>query len=80
MAVDIVDLCAAASANQGSQNLAVVLSVVFSLYTVCAITLSALTIYSTSQTTSLAGARIDSVDSVVGASVDSVSLVGLRRP
>ena len=49
MAVDITAVCASADANQGSQTLAVVLSIMFSIYTVVAIILSALTIYSTSQ-------------------------------
>ncbi len=49
MAIDVVSVCATASSNQGSQMLAVVLSIMFSLYTVVAIVLSALTIYSTSQ-------------------------------
>ena len=49
MAIDVASVCATASASQGSQTLAIVLSVMFSLYTVVTIALSALTIYSTSQ-------------------------------
>ena len=49
MAVDVAAVCSTADANQGSQALAIVLSVMFSIYTVVAIALSALTIYSTSQ-------------------------------
>lgn len=49
MAIDVGSVCATASASHGSQTLAIVLSVMFSLYTVVTIALSALTIYSTSQ-------------------------------
>jgi len=49
MAVDVAAVCSSADANQGSQTLAIVLSIMFSIYTVVAIALSALTIYSTSQ-------------------------------
>lgn len=47
MAVDLADVCA--SAESGSQSLAIVLSVAFSLYTIVTIVLSGLTIYSVSQ-------------------------------
>tara|TARA_Y100000389_G_scaffold137919_1_gene135579 strand:+ start:15429 stop:15683 length:255 start_codon:yes stop_codon:yes gene_type:complete len=49
MAVDVSAMCDAANSSQGTQTLAIVLSVMFSLYLVVTITLSALTIYSTSQ-------------------------------
>jgi hypothetical protein len=49
MAVDVAAVCSSADANQGSQTLAIVLSVMFVLYTSVAIALSALTIYSVSQ-------------------------------
>jgi len=49
MAVDVAAICSTADANQGTQTLAIVLSVMFSVYTIIAIALSALTIYSTSQ-------------------------------
>lgn len=49
MAVDVTAVCDAAAGAQSSQTLAIVLSVMFSLYTVVTIILSALTIYSTSQ-------------------------------
>lgn len=49
MAIDIASVCATAASNHGSQTLAIVLSTMFSIYTVVAIALSALTIYSTSQ-------------------------------
>jgi len=56
MAIDITSVCATASTSQGSQTLAVVLSIMFSLYVVVSIALSALTIYSTSQVTPTAHA------------------------
>ena len=49
MAVDVVAVCAVATNNQASQSLAIVLSVLFSLYTIVSIALSALTIYTSSQ-------------------------------
>ncbi len=49
MAVDAAALCEAAAGAQGSQQLAIGLSVAFSVYTIVAIALSALTIYSVSQ-------------------------------
>lgn len=49
MAVDIVSVCMVASNNQSSQALAIVLSILFSVYTVVSILLSALTIYTSSQ-------------------------------
>tara|TARA_B110000046_G_C12852984_1_gene338555 strand:+ start:541 stop:771 length:231 start_codon:yes stop_codon:yes gene_type:complete len=49
MAVDVAAICSMADATQGTQTLAIVLSVMFSVYTIIAIALSALTIYSTSQ-------------------------------
>lgn len=50
MAIDEQRVCSTADANQGSQTLAIVLSIMFSIYTMVAIALSALTIYRTSQT------------------------------
>ena len=49
MAVDITQVCTLSSDNQSSQTLAVWLSVLFSIYTVISIALSALTIYTSSQ-------------------------------
>jgi len=49
MAVDVATICSTADATQGTQTLAIVLSVMFSMYTIIAIALSALTIYCTSQ-------------------------------
>ena len=49
MAVDITAVCTLSSENQSSQTLAVWLSVLFSIYTVVSIALSALTIYTSSQ-------------------------------
>jgi len=49
MAVDITAVCTLSSENQSSQNLAIWLSVLFSIYTVISIALSALTIYTSSQ-------------------------------
>ena len=49
MAIDVASVCATAASNHGSQTLAIVLSIMFSIYTIVAIALSALTIYSTSQ-------------------------------
>ena len=49
MAVDVVQVCATATTNQSSQSLAVLLSVLFSVYTFVAIALSALTIYTSSE-------------------------------
>ena len=54
MAVDIVQVCAESAANQSSHELAVWLSVLFSIYTVVSIMLSALTIYTSSQIRSFA--------------------------
>jgi len=49
MAVDITVVCTLASENQSSQDLAIWLSILFSIYTVVSIALSALTIYTSSQ-------------------------------
>lgn len=49
MAVDILQVCTLSSENQSSQELAIWLSVLFSIYTVVSIALSALTIYTSSQ-------------------------------
>ena len=49
MAVDILQVCALASENQSSQQLAIWLSIMFSVYTIVSIALSALTIYTSSQ-------------------------------
>ena len=50
MAVDVVAVCALATSNQASQTLAIVLSVLFSVYTIVSIALAGLTIYTSSQT------------------------------
>lgn len=77
MAVDIQAVCAAASDNQSSQILAIVLSVMFSIYTIVAIALSALTIYSTSQAVPV----VDAQALPIGVSAADVPLVALRaRP
>ena len=60
MAVDVAAVCSSADANQGSQTLAIVLSIMFSIYTVVAIALSALTIYSTSQVPIMSGVSVGS--------------------
>lgn len=49
MAIDVAAACQSAAENQGPQTLAIVLSSMFGLYTLVTIVLSALTIYSTSQ-------------------------------
>ena len=49
MAVDILQVCTLASENQSGQQLAVWLSIMFSIYTIVSIALSALTIYTSSQ-------------------------------
>ena len=81
MAVDIASVCSVATDSQGSQTLAIVLSIMFSLYTIVTIALSALTIYSTSQ--ALAPAQIQGTvaGGVImprGSSVGAPPLVGLR--
>lgn len=86
MAVDIQQVCAVAAEHQSSQDLAIWLSVLFSIYTVVAIALSALTIYTSSQMGSLdkdprpckTGSNSVVVASVGAAPIDAVSLVGLR--
>ena len=45
MAVDIISVCSDASNNQSGSDLAIVLSVLFSLYTIVSIGLTAHTIY-----------------------------------
>tara|TARA_B110000902_G_scaffold241906_1_gene292720 strand:- start:51 stop:332 length:282 start_codon:yes stop_codon:yes gene_type:complete len=49
MAVDIAEVCKVASENQSGQELAIWLCIMFSVYTVVSIALSALTIYTSSQ-------------------------------
>lgn len=49
MAIDIAAVCSIADSNQSSQTLAIALALMFSIYTVTAIALSALSIYSASQ-------------------------------
>lgn len=79
MAVDIASVCTAADANQSSQTLAVVLSIMFSLYTVVAIALSALTIYSTSQVATGSGKAMAMASGMVGsAAASGPPLVALR--
>ncbi len=86
MAIDVASVCSTAQDSTGSQTLAIVLSVMFSLYTIVTIALSALTIYSTSQSLAPAQETPTVVDAVpirsrdatsIGASVP-VSLTGLR--
>ena len=86
MAIDVASVCSTAQDSAGSQTLAIVLSVMFSLYTIVTIALSALTIYSTSQSLAPAQATPTVVDAVpinprdatsIGASVP-VSLTALR--
>jgi hypothetical protein len=81
MAIDVASVCSTASDSAGSQTLAIVLSVMFSLYTVVTIALSALTIYSTSQSMappevpSNTGSLLRSRDATaIGASVPLVTL------
>jgi len=86
MAVDIQQVCAVAAEHQSSQDLAIWLSVLFSIYTVVAIALSALTIYTSSQVGSLdkdPRPRKTGPNTVIVANageglIDGVSLVGLR--
>lgn len=80
MAVDVTAVCDMAAGAQGSQTLAIVLSVMFSLYTVVTIALSALTIYSTSQAVEPAQATPTVVDGLrIGTSVSGARpLVSLR--
>ena len=49
MAVDITAVCKLSVENQSSQQLAIWLSLLFSIYTIVSIALSALAIYTTSQ-------------------------------
>lgn len=49
MAIDIAAQCSIAAENHGTQTLAIVLSAMFSAYTIITIALTAITIYSTSQ-------------------------------
>ena len=86
MAIDVASVCSTATESAGSQTLAIVLSVMFSLYTVVTIALSALTIYSTSQSLAPAQVTPTVVDAIplgprdatsIGAGVP-VSLAGLR--
>ena len=49
MAVDFVHTCSVADENQGSQTLAVALSVTFLVYTLVAVALAALTLLSASE-------------------------------
>jgi len=89
MAIDIQDVCATAAQHQSSQDLAIWLSVLFSIYTFVAIALSALTIYTSSQMGAAkaqrppgaTGPRVQET-SIVGyagdGGIDGVSLVGLR--
>jgi len=78
MAVDIVAVCSASQEHQSAQTIAIVLSVLFSLYTITAITLSALTIYSTSAqpTTAPSASAVETTASDKG--MVDMSLVGLR--
>ena len=85
MAIDVASVCQTANDSQGSQTLAIVLSVMFSLYTIVTIALSALTIYSTSQsveppslTPTVAGGQIVSGQRIGAGAERAPSLVGLR--
>jgi hypothetical protein len=81
MAIDIASVCTVASDSQGSQTLAIVLSVMFSLYTIVTIALSALTIYSTSQAVEPAQTPTVVDAMVLGRSATSIGaapLVSLR--
>ena len=84
MAVDIVGVCAAADENSSSQSLAIVMSVLFSIYTVIAIALSALTIWSTSQMARIpsgtrAAATATAAYASDGADLSLVALTHARR-
>ena len=86
MAVDIQQVCATAAQHQSSQDLAIWLSVLFSIYTFVAIALSALTIYTSSQMGSATDdkkpRKTGSSSVIVGyegdGQIDGVSLVQLR--
>jgi len=80
MAIDIASVCTVAADSQGSQTLAIVLSVMFSLYTIVTIALSALTIYSTSQAVEPAQTPtvVDALVMGRATSVGSAPLVSLR--
>ena len=54
MAVDLVEVCSLAAENQSSNQIAIGLLVVFSIYTLLAIALTALTIYATARKATLA--------------------------
>ena len=51
MAIDVAAQCELADATQGSQTLAIVLSVMFSVYTFLTLMLTSLTIFNTSTAT-----------------------------
>lgn len=51
MAIDVAAQCELGDANQGSQTLAIVLSVMFSVYTLLTLMLTSLTIFNTSTAT-----------------------------
>lgn len=81
MAVDIAQVCTLASENQSSQDLAIWLSILFSIYTIVSIALSALTIYTSSQVgpPGAKSGRPRSVSVYAGGGLDSeaVPLIGL---
>jgi hypothetical protein len=85
MAIDVASVCQTANDSQGAQTLAIVLSVMFSLYTIVTIALSALTIYSTSQSVeppslapTVAGGQLVNTRTTSVSSIGAPSLVGLR--
>ena len=81
MAVDITVVCTLASENQSSQDLAIWLSILFSIYTIVSIALSALTIYTSSQVgpPGAKSGRPRSVAGYLGGALDSeaVPLIAL---
>ena len=59
MAIDLQEVCSLSADNQSSQDLAIILAVTFSIYTLISIGISGATIYSVSQVDSTAPARPD---------------------
>lgn len=80
MAVDIVTVCEAATTHQSSQLLAIILAVLFSVYILLAIGLSAFSIYSSSCMRTVATKRTSQASDVSPLDIlGSVPLVGVHR-
>ena len=81
MAVDIAEVCRDSAENQSGSDLAIWLCVMFSIYTIISIALSALTIYTSSQVgpPGAKSGRPRSVAGYLGGALDSeaVPLIAL---